>query len=189
MPCFLPRQKRIRLNEILGQNTAFHNSGVGSGPSAHRKTGQGRDTTLSHFDKHDTGLVQSISHMSALKMYVDYLLALASEAEAQPTEPLVVRPSLTGKNIANFLQAFLRLLDKQEKTTRSGVDVAIETLFAHPDMAPLLDDVTAITFQRQFVIDHLPLCSPLFRNYWSHVITPAWNQLRDVRRMMNYTTP
>ena len=74
-----------------------------------------------------------------------------------------------------------------QRCVNVAVDAAIETLFAHPDMAPLLDDVTAITFQRQFVIDHLPLCSPLFRNYWSHVITPAWNQLRDVRRMMHYT--
>lgn len=119
--------------------------------------------------------------MSALKTYVDYLLALSKEEQQEPQE----KPQI--KDAANFLQAFLRILDKQEKTTRRGVDAAIETLFANPEMEPLLDDVTAITFQRRFVIDHFPLCSPLFRNYWSHVITPAWNQLRDVRRMMNYT--
>lgn len=122
--------------------------------------------------------------MSALKTYVDYLLALACECESENPEKQE-KPQI--KDAANFLQAFLRILDKQEKTTRRGVDAAIETLFANPEMEPLLDDVTAITFQRRFVIDHFPLCSPLFRNYWSHVITPAWNQLRDVRRMMNYT--
>jgi len=119
--------------------------------------------------------------MSALTTYVDYLLALSKEEEqAPPPQPQIKDPQ-------NFLQPFLRVLDKQEKTTRRGVDVAIEALFAHTEMEPLLDDVTALTFQRRFVIDHYPLCSPLFRNYWSHVITPAWNQLRDVRRMMNYT--
>jgi hypothetical protein len=132
--------------------------------------------------------------MSALRTYVDYLLALSKEEQqdqvtvgaalAAPREP-PQPPQI--KNPANFLQAFLRVLDKQEKTTRRGVDAAIEALFAIPDMAPLLDDVTAVTFQRQFVIHQFPLCSQLFRNYWSHVITPAWNQLRDVRRMMNYT--
>jgi hypothetical protein len=121
--------------------------------------------------------------MSALKTYVDYLLALSKEEQpASPPKPQIRDPQ-------NFLQAFLRVLDKQEKTTRRGVDAAIETLFTEiPDMAPLLDDVTAVTFQRRFVTEHLPLCSPLFRNYWSHVITAAWDQLRDVRRMMNYTS-
>jgi hypothetical protein len=123
--------------------------------------------------------------MSALKTYVDYLLALSKEDLAAPREPPQT-PQI--KDPQNFLQAFLRVLDKQEKTTRRGVDAAIEALFAHTDMEPLLDDVTAITFQRRFVTEHLPLCSPLFRNYWSHVITPAWDQLREVRRMMNYTS-
>ena len=121
--------------------------------------------------------------MSALKTYVDYLLALSKEEQQETPE----KPHLSGKDPQNFLQAFLRLLDKQEKTTRRGVDATIEALFAIPDMEPLLDDVTAVTFQRHFVVHHFPLCSPLFRNYWSHVITAAWDQLRDVRRMMNYS--
>jgi len=121
-----------------------------------------------------------------LKNYVDYLLAIACEsASAVPFEGAV--PPI--ENPASFLQAFFRVLDKQEKTTRHGVDAAMETLFApaNTDMAPLLDDVTAITFQRRFVIEQLPLCGQLFRNYWSHIITPAWEQLRDVKRAMNYT--
>jgi hypothetical protein len=140
--------------------------------------------------------------MSTLTTYVAYLLALSKEeqqeqtgssrtravtveaAQAAPREPPQT-PQI--KDPANFLQAFLRVLDKQEKTTRRGVDAAIEALFGIPDMEPLLDDVTAVTFQRHFVVNHFPLCSPLFRNYWSHVITAAWDQLRDVRRMMNYT--
>ena len=122
------------------------------------------------------------STMSALKTYVDYLLALSCEQETEKPEiPQIRDPQ-------NFLQAFLRVLDKQEKTTRRGVDAAIEALFAHTVMEPLLDDVTAITFQRRFVTEHLPLCSPLFRNYWSHVITSTWDQLRDVHRMINYTS-
>jgi len=143
--------------------------------------------------------------MSALRTYVDYLLALSKEeqqdqagssrtravtvgaAQAAPRDPPPENPQI--KDPANFLQAFLRVLDKQEKTTRRGVDAATEALFTNPAMEPLLDDVTAITFQRRFVIEHMPLCTPLFRNYWSHVITPAWEQLRDLRRMVNYTDP
>ena len=119
--------------------------------------------------------------MSTLTTYVDYLLALSKEEQQEKPETPPIRDP------ANFLQAFLRVLDKQEKTTRRGVDAAIEALFAHTDMEPLLDDVTAITFQRHFVVHHFPLCSQLFRNYWSHVITAAWDQLRDARRMMNYS--
>ena len=120
--------------------------------------------------------------MSALRTYVDYLLALSCELETEKPEiPQINDP-------ANFFQAFLHVLDKKEKTTRRGVDAAIEVIFTHSDMTPLLDDVTAITFQRRFVIEHFPLCSQLLRNYWSHVITPAWDQLRDARRMMNYTS-
>jgi hypothetical protein len=121
--------------------------------------------------------------MSALRTYVDYLIALSKE-EQQETPPF---PTI--KDAQNFAQAFFRLLDKQEKTTRRGVDAATEALFTNPAMEPLLDDVTAITFQRRFVIEQMPLCTPLFRNYWSHVITPAWEQLRDLRRMVNYTDP
>ena len=125
----------------------------------------------------------TINTMSALRTYVDYLIALSKE-EQQETPPL---PTI--KDAQNFAQAFFRLLDKQEKTTRRGVDAATEALFTNPAMEPLLDDVTAITFQRRFVIEQMPLCTPLFRNYWSHVITPAWEQLRDLRRMVNYTDP
>ena len=124
----------------------------------------------------------SINTMSTLRTYVDYLLALSKEEQQEtPSE----KPHI--KDPENFAQAFFRLLDKQEKTTRRGVDAATEALFTNPAMEPLLDDVTAIAFQRRFVIEHMPLCSPLFRNYWSHVITPAWDQLRDIRRMINYT--
>jgi hypothetical protein len=123
--------------------------------------------------------------MSALRTYVDYLIALSKEEQQ---EPPTIR-DLSVKDPENFAQAFFRLLDKQEKTTRRGVDAATEALFTNPAMAPMLDDVTAITFQRRFVIEQMPLCTPLFRNYWSHVITPAWEQLRDLRRMVNYTSP
>jgi len=119
--------------------------------------------------------------MSALRTYVDYLLALACELETEiPENPQINDP-------ANFFQAFLRVLDKKEKTTRRGVDTAIEAVFTHSDMTPLLDDVTAVTFQRRFVVEQFPLCSQLFRSYWSHVITAAWDQLRDAKRMMLYT--
>ena len=71
--------------------------------------------------------------MSALKTYVDYLLALSCEVEVPTEKP--EKPHIPA-NVQNFLQAFLRLLDKQEKTTRRGVDAAIEALFTNPDLEP-----------------------------------------------------
>jgi hypothetical protein len=130
--------------------------------------------------------------MSPLAVYVEYLMSLASHNNMAPTPPTITNPT-------NFLQAIFRILDletkdkSQSKTkpkskpNREGVERLIDTLFAHPGMEPLLNDVAAAEFQRKFVSEHLPLCGPLFASYWTHIILPAWSQLRDVYRTMAWS--
>ena len=126
------------------------------------------------------------STMSPSALYVEYLMSLASHKNTAPTPPTITNPP-------NFLQAIFRILDletkSKTKSNREGVEHLIDTLFAHPDMKPLLDDVAAAEFQRKFVSEHLPFCGPLFTSYWSYIIVPAWSQLRDVHRTVAWTEP
>ena len=118
--------------------------------------------------------------MSALKMYVDFLLHVAKESgyhygRPQPPSPEIRDPS-------NFLQAVFVILGKENYTTREGVEQVMDSLFSLPPMAPLLEDAAATTFQEKFIEHYLPYCTPLFQSYWDHIIIPAWTQLRDIQR-------
>jgi hypothetical protein len=118
--------------------------------------------------------------MSALKMYVDFLLRLAKESgynygQSKPETPEIREP-------ANFLQALFVLLGKENYTTREGVEQVMDSLFSLPSMAPLLEDAAAAAFQEKFIEHYLPFCTPLFQSYWDHIILPAWTQLRDIQQ-------
>jgi hypothetical protein len=118
--------------------------------------------------------------MSALKMYVDYLLRVAKETGyhfGQPKPPL---PEI--REPSNFLQALFVLLGKETHTTREGIEQVMDSLFSLPSMVPLLEDTAAATFQENFITNYLPFCSSLFQSYWDHIILPAWTQLRDIQR-------
>lgn len=117
--------------------------------------------------------------MSALKMYVDFLLRIAKESGyqygiSQPPLPEIREP-------ANFLQALFVLLGKENYTTREGVEQVMDSMFSLPSMAPLLEDAAAAAFQEKFIEHYLPFCTPLFQSYWNHIILPAWTQLRDIQ--------
>jgi hypothetical protein len=123
--------------------------------------------------------------MSALKMYVDFLLRVAKESgyqsgRSQPPLPEIREP-------ANFLQALFVLLGKENLTdeavaTREGIEQVMDSIFSLPSMAPLLEDAAAAAFQEKFIKHYLPFCSPLFQSYWDHIILPAWAQLRDIQQ-------
>ena len=117
--------------------------------------------------------------MSALKMYVDFLLRVAKESGyqsgRQPPLPEIREPS-------NFLQALFVLLGKENYTTREGIEQVMDSMFSLPSMAPLLEDAAAAAFQEKFIEHYLPFCTPLFQSYWDHIILPAWTQLRDIQR-------
>ena len=118
--------------------------------------------------------------MSALKMYVDFLLRVAKESGYNFGRPKPPSPEI--RNPSNFLQAFFVLLGKETHTTREGIEQVMDALFSLEPMAPLLEDAAAITFQENFTENYLPFCTPLFQNYWNHIILPAWDQLRDIQR-------
>ena len=121
--------------------------------------------------------------MSALKMYVDFLLRVAKESGyhygRQPPRP---GPGPEIRSPSNFLQAFFVILGKENYTTREGIEQVMDSLFSLPPMAPLLEDAAATTFQEKFITNYLPFCTPLFQSYWDHIILPAWTQLRDIQR-------
>jgi hypothetical protein len=118
--------------------------------------------------------------MSALKMYVDFLLRVAKESGYHYGRPQPPDPEIRGPS--NFLQAFFVLLGKETHTTREGIERVMDSLFSLEPMAPLLEDAAATTFQENFTENYLPFCTPLFQSYWNHIILPAWGQLRDIQR-------
>jgi hypothetical protein len=120
--------------------------------------------------------------MSALKMYVDFLLRVAKESGYHFGRPQPPLPLTEIHDPTNFLQAFFVILGKENYTTREGIEQVMDSLFSLPPMAPLLEDAAATTFQEKFITNYLPFCTPLFQSYWDHIILPAWTQLRDIQR-------
>jgi hypothetical protein len=119
--------------------------------------------------------------MSALKMYVDFLLGVAKESGYHYGRPQP-SPGPEIRDPSNFLQALFVILGKENYTTREGVEQVMDSLFSLPPMAPLLEDAAAVAFQEKFTENYLPFCTPLFQSYWNHIILPAWGQLRDIQR-------
>ena len=127
--------------------------------------------------------------MSALKMYVDFLVRVAKESgyhfgRPQPSPG----PGPEIRDPSNFLQALFVLLGKENYTTREGIEQVMDSLFSLEPMAPLLEDAAATTFQANFTENYLPFCTPLFQSYWNHIILPAWTQLRDIQRTIALST-
>jgi hypothetical protein len=120
--------------------------------------------------------------MSALKMYVDFLLHVAKESGYHYGRPQPPDPSPEIRGPSNFLQAFFVILGKENYTTREGIEQVMDSLFSLPSMAPLLEDAAAAAFQEKFIEHYLPFCTPLFQSYWDHIILPAWTQLRDIQQ-------
>jgi hypothetical protein len=125
--------------------------------------------------------------MSALKMYVDFLLRVAKESGYNYGQPQQPSPEI--REPANFLQALFVLLGKENLTgeavaTREGIEQVMDSIFSLVPMAPLLEDAAAAAFQEKFIKHYLPFCSPLFQSYWDHIILPAWAQLRDIQQVI-----
>jgi hypothetical protein len=98
--------------------------------------------------------------------YLDYVRAVA--CEAPDSDPPVTLP-LPIPDVA--LIAILRRIGNATPT-RHGLDAALDILFAHPDIAPLLQTRNPDEFATQV----LPHTHPRFADHWTHIVRPAWEQ-------------
>jgi hypothetical protein len=64
--------------------------------------------------------------------------------------------------------------------TRHGLDAALDILFAHPQIAPLLLSLDPDTLGSQTV---LPRAHPRYADFWTHIVRPAWDQHADIHRL------
>lgn len=117
--------------------------------------------------------------------YISYLFDIATEAPDRPLQA----PDLPNINTpATFLIDFLRTIADTAPPppiTRHGMDAALDILFAHPAMRPLLlDDNTSVALQQHFATSYLPDASPVFAAHWTHIILPAWDQHRELQRTL-----
>lgn len=123
--------------------------------------------------------------------YITYLRDIATEAPDRPIHP-PTQPDIPSP--ATFLLDFLQSLLPTDTSstdnsfvipiTRHGMDAALDTLFSHPALRPLLlDDNTSVALQQHFSNTILPAIGTAPATaFWDHIIRPAWDQHRDIQR-------
>jgi hypothetical protein len=117
--------------------------------------------------------------------YIAYLFDIATEAPDRPLQapdlPVINTP-------ATFLMDFLHTIAATvppPPITRHGMDAALDIIFSHPAMRPLLlDDNTSVALQQHFATSYLPDATPAFTAHWTHIILPAWDQHRELQRVV-----
>jgi hypothetical protein len=100
-------------------------------------------------------------------LYLAYICAIA--CEVPDTDPAQSPSPMPAPDAA--LVAILRAIGNSIPT-RHGLDAALDILFAHPDIAPLLQ-----TLRPDELADRvLPHAHPRFADHWTHIVRPAWEQ-------------
>ena len=120
-----------------------------------------------------------------LTSYIHYLHATATETPFRPQQhpdlPQIETP-------ATFLQEFLSDMataDPPLPITRHGMDATLDILFAHPALRPLLVDDHASVALQQYITDTIiPTAPAVFAAHWEHIIRPAWDQHRELQRVL-----
>lgn len=104
-----------------------------------------------------------------LDAYIAYIRAVACESPDRipvpPPAPLHSPDTVLAATLAQIGNA-------TPAPTRHGLDAALDILFAHPDIAPLL-----LTLEPAIFADRvLPRTHPRFAAHWTHIVIPAWEQ-------------
>jgi hypothetical protein len=109
--------------------------------------------------------------------FASYLINIACSRDLVPATPAAITDP------AEFLTLLFRYIAvSNAPITRLGMDQMMDALFAHPEMAPALEDNCATDIQNRFEAVWLPQTSPLFKAHWAHIILPAWAQHCDIHR-------
>jgi hypothetical protein len=111
--------------------------------------------------------------------YSEYLIHVASE---NADNSMAIDPPTFADPVA-FVREILQDLDNAIQagtaTTRFGIELMMDELFANEDLSPLLD--APENGQHDIGSALLSQSTNLFQNYWTHIICPAWNQHADIR--------
>lgn len=98
--------------------------------------------------------------------YLDHIRAIACESPDRNTNQ-PPPPALPDTALVTILRAI-----GNATPTRHGLDAALDALFAHPDIAPLLQTCNPDELSNQV----LPHTHPRFAAHWTHIVRPAWEQ-------------
>lgn len=118
--------------------------------------------------------------------YANYYNALCVVACERPGPLTVVPPPPEfGDAIMALRNAFATLFpaDGALLITRHGLDAALDILFAHPQIAPLLLWVDPDTFGPPI----LSSAHPRYADFWTHIVRPAWDQHAAIQRTAEAT--
>jgi hypothetical protein len=101
----------------------------------------------------------------------------------RPRPATTVAPPLPEFDDATLsLHTILDLLfppDGRALITRNGLDAALDILFAHPQIAPLLLTLDPADVEARI----LSTAHPRYAAFWTHIVRPAWNQHADIQRL------
>ena len=118
--------------------------------------------------------------MSATTAFIDLLRSIANETTPPPPSlptPVINHPT---QFLMDALVALSPETDDERTTppTRNGIDAACDHLFSHPAIVQLIADPDqSAALQAHFTDRYLPLTTaPHFRDHWTYIILPAWNQ-------------
>ena len=116
-------------------------------------------------------------------MYEIYIRDTACERRVVEVPPI---PQLS-VNEANttLIQILTQLGAPDTPITRNGLDAALDILFAHPDIAPLLQTLHPDEVAGQV----LPNTAPRFADYWTHIVRPAWDQHVTIAQTVAASAP
>jgi hypothetical protein len=117
--------------------------------------------------------------------YIRYNAYIRDVACERPLPPRPNTPEF-GDAITALHNAFCTLFpaDGGLLITRHGLDAALDVLFAHPQIAPLLLSLDPDTLGSQTV---LPRAHPRYADFWTHIVRPAWDQYAEIQRTTEAT--
>jgi len=109
-----------------------------------------------------------------------YILYIRSAACELPLPPQPQAPEFDNAPLA-LRNAFCTLFpeDGTLLITRHGLDAALDILFAHPQIAPLLLSLDPDTFGPPIMAS----AHPRYADFWTHIVRPAWDQHANIHRL------
>lgn len=119
-----------------------------------------------------TPQVEYVRRLTQIACESPALAHLPTETATPPLHTDAITPTIA------LAAAIIALGNGTSPITRNGLDAALDQLFAHPDIAPLLLTLDPDTFADQV----LPRTHPRFADFWTHIVRPAWDQHVDIAR-------
>jgi hypothetical protein len=108
--------------------------------------------------------------------YVNFLTDVACQRIAAPLAAAPPPLHLSNMDPAAFIMSVLHHIGTTPlPLTRHGTDDMIEVMLLHPELRGTLAHAAHI--QEHFATTFLSSTNAVFKDHWTYIIVPAWNQM------------